>query len=87
VEFALGDTVSTLGDELALLPTVREVRFDGNGIALTVAEPHVAIPALLQHLQSRNLNLARFSTRNASLEDVFVNLTGRHLRDDEVSSS
>jgi hypothetical protein len=30
--------------------------------------------------------LARLTTRNASLEDVFVNLTGRHLRDDELSS-
>jgi ABC-2 type transport system ATP-binding protein len=86
VEFALEDTVSTLGDELALLPTVKEVRSDGNGMALAVTELHVAIPALLQHLQSRNLNLARFSTRNASLEDVFVNLTGRHLRDDGISS-
>ncbi len=86
VEFAIADGGSIFGDELAGLPTVREVRSDGNGIALTVTEPHIAIPALLQHLQSRNLNLARLSTRNASLEDVFMNLTGRYLRDDEISS-
>ena len=86
VEFALANGIGVLNDELALLPAVKEVRADGNGIALTVTEPHIAIPALLQNLQSRNLNLARLSTRNASLEDVFVNLTGRHLRDDELSS-
>jgi ABC-2 type transport system ATP-binding protein len=86
VEFALADGNSISGDELAGLHSVREVRSDGNGIALTVTEPHIAIPVLLQYLQSRNLNLVRLSTRNASLEDVFVNLTGRYLRDDAISS-
>ncbi len=86
VEFALKDGANTPENELAGIPAVKEVRADGNGIALTVSEPHVAIPALLQHLQSRRLELVRLSTRQASLEDVFVNLTGRHLRDDEVSS-
>jgi ABC-2 type transport system ATP-binding protein len=86
VEFALADGMNALDDALAALPAVKEVRTDGNGMALTVAEPHIAIPALLQHLQSQKLNLSRLATRNASLEDVFVNLTGRHLRDDELSS-
>ncbi len=85
VEFALANGAGTSHEEFAKLPAIKEVRTDGNGIALTVTEPHLAIPALLQHLQSRNLSLARLSTRNASLEDVFVTLTGRHLRD-EISS-
>jgi ABC-2 type transport system ATP-binding protein len=87
VEFSLVDGIGALGDSLEELTAVREIRTDGNGFSLTVSEPHVAIPALLQHLQSRQLNLSRLITRHASLEDVFVNLTGRHLRDDEVSSS
>jgi ABC-2 type transport system ATP-binding protein len=87
VEFSLTDGIGTLGDSLEKLTAVREVHTDGNGFSLTVSEPHVAIPALLRHLQSRQLNLSRLITRHASLEDVFVNLTGRHLRDDEVSSS
>ncbi len=86
VEFGLAGSSIASNDEFAKLPATKEARIDGNGIALTVSEPHIAIPALLQHLQSRNLTLARLSTRNASLEDVFVNLTGRHLRDDELSS-
>lgn len=86
VEFALANGSGPPVVELSKLPAVKEVRTDGNGIALTVAEPHVTIPALLEHLQSRKLSLARLSTRNASLEDVFVTLTGRHLRDDELSS-
>jgi len=85
VEFALANGAGASHEEFAKLSAIKEARTDGNGIALTVTEPHLAIPALLQHLQSRNLALARLSTRNASLEDVFVTLTGRHLRD-EISS-
>ena len=51
--------------------------------ALTVSEPHVAIPALLALLQARHRDLLRLTTRHVSLEDVFVHLTGRHLRDDD----
>jgi ABC-2 type transport system ATP-binding protein len=86
VEFALANGESVPSDELLLLPTVREVRADATGIALTVTGPHIAIPALLQKLQSRKLELMRLTTRHVSLEDVFVHLTGRHLRDDEISS-
>jgi ABC-2 type transport system ATP-binding protein len=86
VEFALAEGKSAPGNELSGLPAVQEVRTDGNGLAVTVTEPHIAIPALLHYLQEQKLDLTRLSTRNATLEDVFVNLTGRHLRDDEISS-
>jgi ABC-2 type transport system ATP-binding protein len=49
---------------------------------LTVTEPHKALPALLERLAAGRLTLARLTTRHVSLEDVFVNLTGRHLRDE-----
>ena len=45
-------------------------------------EPHVAIPALLERLGREGQTLSRLTTRHASLEDVFVALTGRHLRDE-----
>jgi ABC-2 type transport system ATP-binding protein len=86
VEFALANGGRAAPEALGRLPAVTEVRQDGDAVALTVSQPHIAIPALLQHLQAQNLDLAHLSTRNASLEDVFVNLTGRHLRDDELSS-
>ena len=52
---------------------------------LTVAEPHRAIPALLDELDRQQRPLVRLTTRHVSLEDVFVSLTGRHLRDDETN--
>jgi ABC-2 type transport system ATP-binding protein len=86
VEFTLAIGGGASKEDLEGLPAVREVRPNGNGAALIVDEPHIAIPALLRFLQGQKLDLASLSTRNASLEDVFVNLTGRHLRDDELSS-
>jgi hypothetical protein len=36
---------------------------------------------VVDHLRARGQTLERLSTRRATLEDVFVSLTGRHLRD------
>jgi ABC-2 type transport system ATP-binding protein len=87
VEIALANGHRIPEAELADLPAVKEVGSAAGGIFLHVTEPHITIPALLERLQSRNLDLARLTTRNASLEDVFVHLTGRRLREDEISSS
>ncbi len=67
---------------LLALPSVRSARAESDGILLTVGEPHVAIPALLERLGRDGHALSRLTTRHASLEDVFVALTGRHLRDE-----
>jgi ABC-2 type transport system ATP-binding protein len=47
-----------------------------------VSEPHRSLPALVALVQARGLTLARLGTRHATLEDVFVSLTGRQLRDE-----
>jgi ABC-2 type transport system ATP-binding protein len=65
---------------------VRAARRDADHYSLSVAEPHIALPALLARLQSDGFELASLSTRHASLEDVFVTLTGRHLRDGDAPS-
>jgi len=65
------------------LPAVVRVRREEDGLwSLTVTAPHLTLPALLEYLRARGGNLAHLVTRHASLEDVFVTLTGRHLRDD-----
>ncbi len=86
VEFAFASADAQAGEgELARLrelPSVRSARADGDGFHLTVAEPHVALPAILDRSRALGTSLTRLSTRHASLEDVFVALTGRHLRDE-----
>jgi ABC-2 type transport system ATP-binding protein len=47
-----------------------------------VREPHRTIPALLERVDQRSAELEHLTTRQASLEDVFVRLTGRHLREE-----
>lgn len=74
------------GDATALdawkaLPGVESVRHDDGLVCLTVREPHLTIPALLDAVEGQNLKLLHLTTRQASLEDVFVRLTGRHLRE------
>jgi ABC-2 type transport system ATP-binding protein len=69
-------------EELSKLPTVQSVREEGTQITLTAAEPHRALPALLDLLRNSSVIIAGLTTRHATLEDVFVTLTGRHLRDE-----
>jgi ABC-2 type transport system ATP-binding protein len=68
-------------DGISKLSSVKSVRAEGAGYSLNVEEPHVAIPALIQYLRDSGAVLAGLTTRHASLEDVFVTMTGRHLRD------
>lgn len=82
IDFSLTeDSVSLADDQLSLLPTVRSVRHNAGTVSLAVEQPHVALPALLALQQSRNVSLANLTTRHATLEDVFVALTGRHLEE------
>ncbi len=67
--------------ELAALPGVRAARRAAGGWALTADRVHQAVPALLALLEARGSPLSRLSTHQATLDDVFVALTGRQLRE------
>jgi ABC-2 type transport system ATP-binding protein len=64
------------------LPSVESVREVDGMIALNVKQPHLTIPALLVAIGKQGSELRHLTTRQASLEDVFVRLTGRHLREE-----
>jgi ABC-2 type transport system ATP-binding protein len=82
VDFAVSG--ATLAEaEIAGLASVKAVRTEGDGFSLTVGEPAAALPAILGLVQTNGAKLERLTTRTATLEDVFVNLTGRHLRDEK----
>ncbi len=84
IEIALeeGAAAALEAGQLADLPSVRSVHAEAGRLLLSVAEPHLALPPLLERLDERGCTLAGLATRHASLEDVFVALTGRHLRDE-----
>ncbi len=75
------DDVDPLLALLGALPGIRGARFVAGRVVLTVEHLHVALPAMLATLEAKRLELANLSTHNATLEDVFVTLTGRALRE------
>ncbi len=82
VEFAVAEGAASPGvDELGMLPGVKAVRPGPDRTALTVGEVHRAVPALLALLEHHGAELSMLTTHHATLEDVFMSLTGRQLRD------
>ncbi|MCR9243623.1 MAG: ABC transporter ATP-binding protein [bacterium] len=71
--------------ELAALPAVEHCECEDARAVLTVDSVHTAVVAMERLLQERDVALLGLATRHATLEDVFVHLTGRHLREDGKS--
>ncbi len=72
---------STLGALADAARAARAPRPTDGGWELQVDAPHEAIPALLDELVRRGIKLTELRTHSPTLEDVFVTLTGRALRD------
>jgi ABC-2 type transport system ATP-binding protein len=83
VDFAVaGDGAALDEPTLRGIAGVRTVRHSNTGYELQVGELHRTLPALLSVLGDRKLELSQLTTHSATLEDVFVSLTGRQLRDE-----
>ncbi len=82
VEFAIAEGTTIPEADLTALPGVRDVRGDDRHTALSTSEVHLTVPALLDLLRRHDATLSQLGTHSATLEDVFVALTGRQLRDE-----
>jgi ABC-2 type transport system ATP-binding protein len=81
IEFRVRSAASSLPEAtLAHLPGVTGVHTRDGTYALSVAQVGVALPALLSQLERQHVTLDTLTTHHATLEDVFVSLTGRMLR-------
>lgn len=78
VELAAGDVED---DALRRVAGVSSVRRENGALLVSVREAHVTVPALLDLFRTRSLSLAHLTLRQATLEDVYVSLTGRRYRD------
>jgi ABC-2 type transport system ATP-binding protein len=79
VEMAEGE----IGDEAVLrLAGVSSVRRENGAILVSIREAHITVPALLDLFRARSVALAHLTLRQATLEDVYVSLTGRKYRDE-----
>jgi ABC-2 type transport system ATP-binding protein len=82
VEFAIADGVRLDPAAMAAAAGVgAPSRRDGTW-RFQVSELHQAMPALLGELRRQGAQLSELRTHSATLEDVFVTLTGRQLRDE-----
>lgn len=69
-------------EALKAIPGVQSHRVDKEVHQLSVSELHTAVPRIFEVLEKQGLHLSEFRTHSATLEDVFVRLTGRNLRDE-----
>ena len=67
---------------LTAIDGVRSHRVDASLHQLSVSELHTVVPRIFAALAAEGLHLSEFRTHSATLEDVFVQLTGRNLRDE-----
>jgi ABC-2 type transport system ATP-binding protein len=83
IEFGVDEAAAAKIDEnsLRVLPSVEAVAHEAGTWRLTVREVHRAVPALLAMLSERGAEPTQLTTHHATLEDVFMSLTGRRLRD------
>jgi ABC-2 type transport system ATP-binding protein len=82
VEFAIGPIASLDEHGLRGLDGVSALARRDGVWRVRVAELHRTVPALLDELHRQGAQLTELRTHSATLEDVFVELTGRHLRDE-----
>ena len=69
-------------EHLTSIPGVQSHRVDDSLHQLSVSELHTAVPRIISAVEDQGLHLSEFRTHSATLEDVFVRLTGRKLRDE-----
>jgi ABC-2 type transport system ATP-binding protein len=67
--------------ELESLPGITRVELSGLDLAIAAVDVGTAAPRVLERLAARGLRCQELTSRRANLEDVFLALTGRSLRD------
>jgi ABC-2 type transport system ATP-binding protein len=77
-----GDSRALPEEELRALPGVTGVRREPGRLRLTVTSTQDAIAGLFALAARHGTPIDDLATHRATLEDVFVSLTGKHLRDE-----
>ncbi|AXC14269.1 ABC-type multidrug transport system, ATPase component [Acidisarcina polymorpha] len=82
VEFAVDNGLTLDPAILTRIPGVESHRLHAGVHQLFVSELHTTVPPIFASLAAQGSRLTEFRTHSATLEDVFVSLTGRNLRDE-----
>jgi ABC-2 type transport system ATP-binding protein len=71
----------------AAVPGVVACHPDATGFRLSVGEIHATLPLVIDALRAHGARPSRLNTRTATLDDVFVELTGRSIGDEEAAAA
>ncbi len=82
VEFAVAGEGKVDAKLLTAIPGVQSHRVDAGLHQLSVTDLHTTVPRIFASIAAMGFDLTEFRTHSATLEDVFVSLTGRYLRDE-----
>ncbi len=74
-------------DIIENVSNVKEVKYVDGRLAVTTERGEYTIPELLNHLHSKNVKVRGVELVKPSLEQVFLYLTGRRIRDEEAIDS
>ncbi len=87
VNGAPGDGTAAARPLLEALPEVREATVTDGSLRLTVDHGEEALPVLLRTLDGAGITMGAISLSRPTLDDVFLTLTGRSLRDDSPNGA
>jgi ABC-2 type transport system ATP-binding protein len=83
VEFPAEETAAAVDlDAIRGVEGVRDARAEDGTVRVQVVDLQRVLPVLLEEVRRQAIPLTELRTHSATLEDVFVFLTGRHLRDE-----
>jgi ABC-2 type transport system ATP-binding protein len=83
VELSAGDLHGALDiAPVRAIAGVHDVRGTDGRVRVQAVDLHRVLPALLDEIGRQQVPITELRTHSATLEDVFVSLTGRHLRDE-----
>jgi ABC-2 type transport system ATP-binding protein len=81
------EAASRAAQALAALPFASDVQSDGTVVALKLPNGGEALPAVFDALATAGVGLAGIEVHRPSLDDVFLSLTGRALRDEPAAAA
>ena len=73
-----------ISSDIAKIELVKEVKKQGNNYRIKVNDGEEASPQITDLIRSKGLHVARISLTKPSLDEAYLELTGRNLREEEV---
>ncbi len=74
-------------DTLSKTDGVEEIEAEAGTIRLTVTDGDSVLPRIFQHAIGSGIDITSLSLRRPNLEDVFIKLTGREIREETVTDA